>query len=140
MLIKLDGVKCSKLVHLKHFILNAAKNLINSSQILVESTEAWKEKSHFGGGHCPSLPFLKSTYDSSHVIIQCYTIIVLYCILESDPEAHSDASSGHESNVSDGKWMLLLFVSTYVDNNNCIRIVLTMYCLSFYRRIKATKI
>jgi len=55
-----------------------------------------------------------------------YTIIILYCILESDSEAHSDASSGHESNVSDGKWMLLWFVSIYVDNNNCIRIVLTM--------------
>jgi len=25
-----DGVKCSKLTHLKHFTLNAAKNFINS--------------------------------------------------------------------------------------------------------------
>jgi len=29
-LMLVDGVKCSKLTHLKHFTLNAAKNFINS--------------------------------------------------------------------------------------------------------------
>jgi len=46
-----DG-ECSKLTHLKHFTLNVAKNSLTVSQILVESTEAWKGKSegksHFG--------------------------------------------------------------------------------------------
>jgi len=37
-----------KLIHLKHFTLNAAV-----SQILVESTEAWRAKSHFGRGIVP---------------------------------------------------------------------------------------
>jgi len=46
----IDGVKCSKLTHLKHFTLNAAKNFINTSQTLVGSTEVWRGKNHFGRG------------------------------------------------------------------------------------------
>jgi len=49
-----DGVKCSKLTHLKHFNLNAAKSSLRVSQILVKSTEAWRRISHLG----KALPFL----------------------------------------------------------------------------------
>ena len=41
----------------------------------------------------------------SYIVHSIITIIMRFTnlLLESDQEAHSDASSGHESNVSDGK-------------------------------------
>ena len=40
----------------------------------------------------------------SYIVYSVITIIMRFAnlLLDSDQEAHSDASSGHESNVSDG--------------------------------------
>jgi len=50
------SLRWCKLTHLKHFTLNAAKDFIKVSQILAESTETWKGKSHFGRGIAPPCP------------------------------------------------------------------------------------
>jgi len=52
----MDGVKCSKLTHLKHFTLNAAKNFINGFPNTSRVNLAWRGKSHFERDIAPPCP------------------------------------------------------------------------------------
>jgi len=62
----IDGVKCSKLTHLKHFTLNAVKNFINSFPNI-----SWVNLK-LGGAKVTlrgALPSLKSAYASINQLV-----------------------------------------------------------------------
>jgi len=75
----IDGVKCSKHTHLKHFTLNAVKNFINSFPNISWVNWSLEGQKSLYEGHCSSLPSPKSAYGMKHnaSIIGEYTGILL---------------------------------------------------------------
>jgi len=75
----IDRVKCSKLTHLKHFTLNAAKNFINSFPNTNTVNWSLEGQKSLWERHCPSLLSLKSAYGCMyiHTYVAKYVFIII---------------------------------------------------------------